>query len=1446
MITKTTILTLLASFCAFVIHAQTPTANFTASTTSGCSPLVVDFTDQSTGNPTSWLWDFGNGGTSTLKNPSTTYFKEGVYTITLTATNAAGSHTFTRTSYITIYGKPSVYFIASDSVGCYPFRIRFTDLSTASSGTTNTSWLWDFGNGVQSSLQNPANVYSTAGANTVTLKVTNDKGCYSVYAKPRYIQINGGIQSGFTNTQPTVCRPPFDVSFSGSSTGPGTLSYYWDFGDGSTSTAQSPSHTYTTPGNYTVSLATTSTNGCSDTLQKASVLNLENVVTKFDIPDSICLNAPNTFLNTSTPKPQTSLWSFGDGTSSDSLSPVKVFTSAGTYTVKLLNTYAFCTDSATRDIKVLPRPSAAFTSGPTTQCQPNFTVNFQDQSTNVVAWLWNFGDGSTATVQNPSHTYTQYGDFDVVLVVTNASGCTDTLPQKEYVKIHKPVITFPGLPQRGCVPYIAGFTATIETLDAVTSYLWDFGDGATSTAVNPTHVYPIQGTYTVTLTITTSGGCTETLAMPGGIKVGTKPTAQFTFSPNPVCAFKPVQFTDQTSNPAADQWYWSFGDGTSSTAQNPLHDYADTGKLTIYLVATNNGCEDTSDRQQITVLPPVSKYSYTTDCNNRFQVTYKDESIGADSWFWNFGDGQTSTLQNPVHNYSGPGTYLVSLTVTNSTTGCSHTKTEEVKVIREAADFTATFTTACKTAFIGFAATSSNLANIVDFKWDFGNGQVYNSSVQFATGAYFNSGYYTVSLITTDLNGCKDTVPPKVNYIRINGPTADFSSTSNQGCAGLKTSFTDLSKDDGLKKIVAWKWDFGDGTIQNYTSGPFEHIYKEAGTYTVKLYVTDAGGCIDSMVKTSFVQTSAPKAGFYTFGYKTCPGSLVNFVDTSHADGYTTFWTIGTLGTSTQQNPTQVFTDTGFYSIQLKITDQYGCSDSVNKIDYVEVRRPYASFTVSDSISSCTPFEVHFTNTSTYYSEVLWDLGGGTSNMADPIQFYSTPGTYQTKLLITSFGGCQDSAFHTIQVYDTVGSRITYRPLDGCTPLLVDLDAFSPGPARFTWDFGDGNIEKNDTTALNHVYHSFGNFIPKIIMTDPSGCVIPVTGLDTIKIIGAVAKFGLDKRLFCDSGYVSFIDSTTYNDTLTAYQWDFGDGTTSTLQNPGHQYTAPGFYSVSLNVQTENACRGTYNLDDVIKIVQSPLISIGGDSVVCLNGFMNHLGVFDRSDTSAVRWQWKIPNGNSSTLQNPVPQQYTSAGSFQLATIVTNSSGCSDTATRNLLVNPLPAITIPTPVTMQAGFPVTLPATYSSNVVSYAWTPGATLSCTDCPQPTASPKFNTKYQVAVVDSNGCRNVGEVQVIVICKNANVFVPNTFSPNGDGSNDVFYVRGRGLERVKTLRIFNRWGEVVFEQNNFPVNDASYGWNGKYKGNKPTPDVYIYQVEVFCDNSEIIRFEGNVALI
>jgi gliding motility-associated-like protein len=250
--------------------------------------------------------------------------------------------------------------------------------------------------------------------------------------------------------------------------------------------------------------------------------------------------------------------------------------------------------------------------------------------------------------------------------------------------------------------------------------------------------------------------------------------------------------------------------------------------------------------------------------------------------------------------------------------------------------------------------------------------------------------------------------------------------------------------------------------------------------------------------------------------------------------------------------------------------------------------------------------------------------------------------------------------------------------------------------------------------------------------------------------------------------------------------------------------------------------------------------------VICVGEGMNHLGEFNRTDTSLVRWAWNFPNGNKSNVKLPQKQVYKVAGDFIVQSIVVNSDGCKDTAVKNIRVNPIPTVQLPAVLTIRTGTSVQLPAQYSNGVVSYNWTHPETLNCFDCPQPVSTPKFDTKYAVDFVDVNGCRNQGEVQVVLFCDNDNVFVPNTFSPNGDGSNDVFYVRGKGLNRVKSLRIFNRWGQVVFERRDFAVNDASAGWDGTYNGAKPKPDVYIYQLEIWCDNSTVVKFDGNIALI
>ncbi|HEX6333885.1 MAG TPA: PKD domain-containing protein, partial [Flavisolibacter sp.] len=742
---------------------------------------------------------------------------------------------------------------------------------------------------------------------------------------------------------------------------------------------------------------------------------------------------------------------------------------------------------------------------------------------------------------------------------------------------------------------------------------------------------------------------------------------------------------------------------------------------------------------------------------------------------------------------------------------------------------------------------SNQLPNLYSFSWNFGNGLISNGTQPFDSAMYTSSGNYDVQLIATDAYGCSDTIM-KPSYIRINGPIAGFEALNPRGCKGMTVTFTDTSQTDGLNPVTTRTWDFGDGTSQTVSGPSVQHAYQDTGTFSVRLIVTDAAGCTDSILMQDLVRITQLKVKFISDSLS-CPGSTVRFYNHTQGDMQQATWTFGDASApSNDIHPIHSYTAPGLYTVKLAVSDANGCTDSSVKTNYIHVDNPVAKFTMSDSFALCTPFHVVFSNTSDFYIASYWDMDvpGGTSTVTSPQHYFTDPGVYQVQLTVLAPGGCLDSTVRTVTVYDISNFDFSYTPLGGCKPLNVDLTTNMPGPVRYLWDLSDGNMYDTTAGAISHVYDFYGTFVPKLMLTDATGCIVPFEGNDTIRIIGADALFGADQQLFCDAGTVSFTDSTTYNDSLVQYSWTFGDGNTSQAANPTHTYASPGLYTVALAVRTENNCTDTFEVQQMIKVVASPDIAIGGDDEICVRESIAHTGEFLATDTSQVQWQWVLADGSQSPLQDAPTFQYTKAGTYQVQLVAVNSTGCTDTAWRTITVHDLPFATMPGAITIQSGFPQQLPVTYSPGTLSFNWSPSTGLNCTECPQPVAGPRFNTLYTVSFADSNGCTNSARIQVITLCKNANVFLPNTFTPNGDGTNDIFYVRGKGLERVKSLRVFNRWGEIIFEQNNLPVNDPSYGWNGNAGGRPASPDVYVYQAEVFCENNQVIRLEGNVALI
>lgn len=1436
--TKAFNLTLSFLFVSLCLWAQQPNADFSFNKTNDCSPVIVKFEDKSTGKPTSWKWDFGNGSTSTKQNPSASYFKGGTYTVTLTVTNASGT-SIPKQTVINVYDGPTIDFSADRTTSCAPGRIQFTDKSIPSPGTTNTTWFWDFGDGTSSTEQNPYHVYRSTGQFTVFLKITNDKGCYKMLSRSNFITVTSGITMGFTNSAPTVCHAPTSINFTSSSRGPGSISHTWLFGDGDSAKTQNTAHTYNQDSAYTVSLVVRSTLGCVDTLTKTNAVVIGGMKSDFTVSDTLCGGNNVNFKNTSLPAPSSSRWVFPDGTSSTATNAVKKL-APGIHSITLVNQFGSCKDSTIKDIVVSAKPVVNFTSADTVKCTAPSTVNFSNGTNEAVSYLWLLGNGDSSRIDNPTYTYTDSGIYHVKLIATNLAGCVDSLLKTSFIKIKKPVITFKNLPVRGCLPYTLSPTVEIKSVDKVLTYEWNFGDGNTSSQQFPTHTYTSQGSFPVTLTITTSTGCRESVTLPGAVRVGTKPTADFKASTDNTCASAPVQFTNLSST--TDEYYWYFGDGGTSRAKNPTHNFVDTGKMVVTMVAYNSGCGDTATAPApIYVKPPISNFNFRHNCDNRLEYTFTDKSIGAESWTWNFGDNSpTVSGQNPgPHTFPDSTSYKVSLTTTNG--ACTFTYTQTIRIQDQTPSFRASALEGCKNFKTQFTPWSP--VQVRSFLWKFGDGKTDNYWQP--THSFTSAGKFTVKLYATDVHGCIDSTS-ETDYIKVNGPTAAFGSLTNNGCKGLTTSFLDSTKTDGNNAIVKWQWAFGDGNSQSTDQNP-AHKYDTIGAFHVKLIVQDAGGCIDSLTRNSFVKVSTIKAAWNAIR-ESCPKANITFNNTTPGS-YTSSWDFGNGVTNTAKSPVYAYADTGLYTIKLKVRETTsGCEDSLIRQNHVRIGKPVADFTANNLTSYCVPFEARFTNTSKYFNSLAWTIQKSPSTVANPTSYYTKTMTDQVRLIVTSPGGCRDTVTKTLQIKNASDGKITYDPLRACAPDSIYFEAFEPINATFTWDFGDGNIIDTTVNKIAHSYTDFGKFVPKVILEEQ--CIIPLTGKDTLRINGVDAKFKISDTLFCDNGTVYISDSSTYypETTKVNYTWSFGDGTFAFDKDPVHYYKQPGYYPVRLIASTTEACSDSAFFI-AVKVAQTPRIAISGDTSICLNERVQYTGRFTLIDTSAVTWKWEFPNKQrTSSLQDPELQLYTAEGNYSIQASVLSSSQCADTAYLPLHVYPIPSVSVPASLTTYAGNTLTIPASYSQGVTGYSWTPAQGLNCVDCPQPIATPKISTKYTVIATDENGCQNTGSVHVAVTCPSVNIFVPNTFSPNGDGRNDIFYVRGKGIERVKSLRVFNRWGEIVFEKREIPANIESvqYGWNGKNKTGTPHPDVYIYQVEVYCENGEILRFEGNVALI
>jgi PKD repeat protein len=558
-------------------------ASFAYSPSFPAAGNAVQFKDYSTGSPSSWQWDFGDGTVSTQQNPIHVFAAAGFRRVILTVGNGSASRRVSR-SLAVLPKEAAASFAYSPSTPGPGQSVQFADTSSGNP----TSWSWSFGDGSTSALKNPSHSFGREGAYLVSLISTGGNGSKQA-SKTITVVSMSVLTSAFTFT-PALPSVGQSVQFMDASTGSPT-SWSWSFGDGTTSTAQNPSHAYAAEGVKTVTLTVTNSSGSNTSARSVTVAAALTASFNFN-PAAPVTGQAIQFTDTSTGSPTSWSWSFGDGTMSTAQNPSHAFTAAGTKTVSLTVTNSSGSNLASRTILVTVPLAAAFSYSPASPVT-NQSVQFTDTSTGSPSiWQWSFGDGSSASTQNPSHTFAAAGSYSVTLTVMNASGQNSVTRTVTVTATETLAASFSYSPASPAAGQSVQFTDT--STGTPTSWSWSFGDGGMSTAKNPSHAYASAGSYTVSLTATAASG-TDTASQVVTVIPSANLTASFSFSPSSPAPGQAVAFTD-TSTGTPTSWQWSFGDGGTSTAQSPSHTFTTEGSYAVTLIAGNATGTDTVSR----------------------------------------------------------------------------------------------------------------------------------------------------------------------------------------------------------------------------------------------------------------------------------------------------------------------------------------------------------------------------------------------------------------------------------------------------------------------------------------------------------------------------------------------------------------------------------------------------------------------------------------------------------------------------------------------------------------------------------------------------------------------------------------------------------------------------------------------------------------------------------
>lgn len=1347
------------------------TADFTYSATTGCGSLQVSFCDNSVstaGDIVSWSWNLG-GAPSSIECPGRVFGIPGTYTICVTATDVNGNTgTKCMNDLIKVFSLPQPNFVATPVDACAPAEVSFTDLSTSQAPIVN--WLWGLGGscgtifstnpGVPAAICN----YEIPDDYTISLTVTDANGCSKTMTKTDYLIISPSPEALFSTVDTFGCSPPYTATFTNNSPVTSGINFQWNFGpgNGTYNGVNPPPVSFNTSGSHTITLiATNSISNCSDTFSIANMVDVGHQVAFDFTPESGCKNVVVSFTDESPDAADNVVWDFGDGTFSNDPNPTHQYTNPGCYYVKLSRQIDGCWSEKISPtcINVTAPPALTYNNDNNAGCTLPHVVNFAGSSVSAVTWHWDFGDNTTSTLQNPTHVYNTFGDYPVTLTVTNASGCENSVTINT-IKVQPVVAQLIDDQIEGCAPMTITLGENSSSVTPIVSWSWKMTTTSStyiSTSPSPTFTVNDIGVFDVQLTIVNTLGCFDIHVFPGAVSVGTIPNLAFSADPVESCVEQPITFTD-LSDATVDFWYWDFGDGNDSGDSDPVHFYMDTGYYDVNLIASHNGCVNSiTYPDYIHITAPVSKYSIIKFCDNTYQRKFKNNAIGADSIFWDFGvigiDTDTSMQANPEFIYPDTGYFYVTQTVFNSITGCQHSRTEEIHITDPKADFTLSNNEGCLPMTVSLLDQSQFAET---YTWSSPLGVISNPNVSNPTISFNSPGIYSnIQLIIKDENNCRDTFVLS-DQIFVNQITPAINADPASGCPTLDVSFSDASS-NLFANNSSWNWTFGNNLGSSTIENP-NFSFPDVGNYNVQLTVTDDWGCTATASFSNAVQVSSATA-FFDVDNLGCTSAGISFNNFSDGDGLSYSWDFGDGSPlSTEESPTHFYSNEGTFSVCLTVTDENSCESTMCLNNYVEITDPASDFTLDNNFASCPPLVVNFQNLSNNATSYLWDFGDGSglSNQPNPTHVYTTPGSFEVTLIASNSPNCHDTlTFDNLVVLDGPVGEFSYVVNSACVPAEITFMASSIANYKYTWDFGNGDVSSNPafivSDTFTYIYDEPGVYTPTLSLENSTGCFRTLPEIGSIHVSTLDAEFIASETLLCDDNVpITFYNISSSPDFLTNVNWVFQGGSPTNSDNFEEivSFNNSGSFDVTMIV-SNGYCTDTLKKEDYIYVGPKPVADF---QVSAAEGCEPLQVTFTDQSTIAGGilggWDWDFNDGNGSNQTNPT-HVFSAGINIPVTLIVSSQEGCTDTLIQTIDVYEATDVILSEDQLICQGEQVNLQAQILGDLtgVTYSWSPSTGLSCTDCLNPVASPLDTITYTFSLTNAGGCVTTEEVTVVV---------------------------------------------------------------------------------------------------